>query len=293
MKHAFRRLWISAGVALLVASCGTGPNVGAPPSGGESPAPVSSPEDLNVLRTNYQPPAERGASQKSIERHAKKRAAAARPGLATGWGESVNSPMEYTGFVRSSNKPYGGVSMIRYNDSDGAEAMGARRGKHDPKTLSAANGLIQWGVKSKRRKLGQRYWKRGRMVVGKKGQRYSLVVKNLSRTRLETVMSVDGVDVVDGRAASTKKRGYIVRPGQTLEVKGFRTSDEAVAAFEFSSVPQSYANLRHGDTRNVGVMGLAVFTEKGIDPWGRNLKEIQQRGSARAFADAPTYRARN
>ena len=38
---------------------------------------------------------------------------------------------------------------------------------------------------------------------------------------------------------------------------------DAVAAFEFSGVGASYANLRHGDTRNVGVIGLAVFTERG------------------------------
>lgn len=63
-------------------------------------------------------------------------------------------------------------------------------------------------------------------------------------------MGVDGLDVVDGQAASAKKRGYIVNPRQTLVVKGFRTSHEAVASFKFSSVSRAYANLRHGETRS-------------------------------------------
>ncbi|PQJ27936.1 hypothetical protein [Rubritalea profundi] len=104
-------------------------------------------------------------------------------------------------------------------------------------------------------------------------------------------MSVDGLDVMDGKSASTKKRGYMIEPGKTLSVKGFRTSDAAVAAFKFSSVDTSYSNLRHGTTRNVGVIGMAVFTEKGIDPWRWNGGELDARNAAQAFAEAPMLKA--
>jgi hypothetical protein len=39
----------------------------------------------------------------------------------------------------------------------------------------------------------------------------------------------------------------------------------------------------------VGVVGLALYTEKGREPWA----EVGQRGGARAFADAPNVRARD
>ena len=122
---------------------------------------------------------------------------------------------------------------------------------------------------------------------------WSLLVKNRSKSRLEAVLSVDGLDIIDGKTGSMKKRGYLVYPGKTLELKGFRTSHEAVAAFKFSSVGNSYANLRHGETRNVGVLGLAVFAEKGVDPWFPTWREAQRRDGARAFAEGPLYRARN
>ena len=104
---------------------------------------------------------------------------------------------------------------------------------------------------------------------------------------LEIVASVDGLDVMDGKTASFSKRGYLIDPGATLEIDGFRTSTDSVAAFKFSSVANSYANLRHGDTRNVGVIGIAVFTQKGVNPWTWTSSEVKQRGQARAFAEAP------
>ncbi|MDA7683418.1 hypothetical protein N8570_01870, partial [Akkermansiaceae bacterium] len=113
--------------------------------------------------------------------------------------------------------------------------------------------------------------------------------KNLSDARLEVVLTVDGLDVIDGKAGSTKKRGYIIGAGEILEVKGFRISHEKVATFRFSSVNSSYANLRHGRTRNVGVVGLALFTEKGKEPG----TEIRARQGARPFAEAPMIRARD
>ncbi|MEI6654978.1 MAG: hypothetical protein WCP45_09435 [Verrucomicrobiota bacterium] len=80
---------------------------------------------------------------------------------------------------------------------------------------------------------------------------------------------------------------YLVAAGASLEVDGFRTSYSRVAAFKFSSVANSYANLRHGDTRNVGVIGLAVFTQKGVNPWTWMPAEVERRNSATPFATPP------
>jgi hypothetical protein len=103
---------------------------------------------------------------------------------------------------------------------------------------------------------------RGRTwVLGRAGERYLLRVRNDSDRRVEVVASVDGRDVLDGRPASLARRGYLVGPGETLTIDGFRLSTEAVAAFRFSSVAGSYA-ARMGDDRDVGVGGAALFPER-------------------------------
>jgi hypothetical protein len=97
-------------------------------------------------------------------------------------------------------------------------------------------------------------------VVGEEGRRYSIVVRNRSDFRLEIVLSVDGLDVIDGRPASFRKRGYIVNPNRKLVVEGFRQSTEAVA-FRFGPARESYAAEKYHNTRNVGVIGIAYSTK--------------------------------
>ncbi len=118
-------------------------------------------------------------------------------------------------------------------------------------------------------------------VVGEEGRRYSIVVRNRSDLRLEVVLSVDGLDVIDGRPASVRKRGYVIAPRRTLVVEGFRQSTEAVAAFRFSPVRESYAQEKYGNTRNVGVIGIAIFNEQGTFPW--TDREVQKRLKANPF----------
>ena len=107
------------------------------------------------------------------------------------------------------------------------------------------------------------YAHRGRSyVLGMSGGRYSIRVKNPTARRVEAVISVDGLDVIDGENADfTGKRGYVVPAYGELLVDGFRTSTTQVAAFRFSAVADSYAE-RKGKGRNVGVIGVAIFDEK-------------------------------
>ena len=209
----------------------------------------------------------------------------ARPGLATGWGSERASRMAVKSFVRTSSQP-AGTDSIYYNNSEGIKAMsGAPERVKGMQT--AAGELVEWGIKSGFGFLPT--YKEGgrRLISGGAGRSYTIVVRNRSKSSLEIVASVDGLDVMDGKSATYAKRGYLVAPGGTLEIDGFRTSRETVAAFNFSSVANSYANMRHGDTRNVGVIGIAVFTQKGVNPWTWMPEEINRRGEARAFAEAP------
>jgi hypothetical protein len=102
-------------------------------------------------------------------------------------------------------------------------------------------------------------------AMGTLGHRYSLRVRNGSDRRVEFVASVDGRDVLEGQSSSWDKRGYLVNPHSEVIIDGFRLSHEAVAAFRFSSLHSSYAS-RMDDARDVGVIGVAVFPERGELP---------------------------
>ena len=99
-------------------------------------------------------------------------------------------------------------------------------------------------------------------VLGQIGERYRIHIMNPTSRRVEAVVSVDGLDAIDGRTASyNDKRGYVIAPYGEVTIDGFRTSVEQVATFRFSSVRDSYAG-RKGQDRNVGVIGVAFFPER-------------------------------
>lgn len=100
-------------------------------------------------------------------------------------------------------------------------------------------------------------------VVGEPGVRYSLRVTNHTGGRVLVVMSVDGVNIFTGETASYDQRGYVFDPHQSYDVTGWRKSTTEVAAFSFAPLPQSYA-ARTGRPDDVGVIGMAVFTERPL-----------------------------
>jgi hypothetical protein len=100
-------------------------------------------------------------------------------------------------------------------------------------------------------------------VAGNAGERYIIRITNPTANRIEAVVSVDGLDVVDGEAGDLRKRGYVVPPYGETRIEGFRTSHEDVATFRFSAVSDSYAGKK-GVARNVGVIAVALFEEEQV-----------------------------
>lgn len=111
------------------------------------------------------------------------------------------------------------------------------------------------------------YWHDGESyVLGHTGDRYLIRVHNRSGRRIEAVVTVDGRDVVDGKAGDFRsKRGYLVPAWGQVDIDGWRLSESRAAAFRFSSVADSYA-ARMGQAREVGVIGVAVFPERVYQP---------------------------
>jgi hypothetical protein len=203
-----------------------------------------------------------------------------RPGLATEWGEARESHIYEVSFLRAEpGRPFA-VAEILYNDRRGAEALADYRGESAWQAMPIANGAITVSIRdaSGDPLVGMRIGGH-ECVLGHEGQRYSIVLTNHSNRRFEAVVTVDGLDVINGRPGSLSYRGYVIAPWQEYEIEGFRESRDEVAAFRFSKVADSYAAQR-GSTRNVGVIGAAFFAERG-DDWTRS--ELRMRDSADPF----------
>jgi hypothetical protein len=98
-------------------------------------------------------------------------------------------------------------------------------------------------------------------IAGHPGARYALRVRNLSGARVLVVLSVDGVNVVSGETADWNQTGYVLEPGRSYDIAGWRKSGTEIAAFEFAAMQDSYAALT-GRPGHVGVIGMAVFRER-------------------------------
>lgn len=110
------------------------------------------------------------------------------------------------------------------------------------------------------------YPSRGRSYSpGMPGARYAIRLSNRSGARVLVVLSVDGVNAITGATAAWGQSGYALEPGETQDITGWRKSDEHIAAFEFTSLGDSYA-ARTGRPANVGVVGAAVFREAPPPP---------------------------
>lgn len=210
-----------------------------------------------------------------------------RPGLGTEWGETRTSRITTSPFVRADASQPVALASFNYNDAQGAKAMANASGFRELSTgkIDVGNGLATVMLKdgNSGRFLSGFEAASKSYMVGQAGDRYTIVVQSNVPARLEVLVSVDGLDVLDGRAAGFSKRGYLIDPNGTLEIDGFRQSADAVAAFRFGSVRESYAQQKHGDARNVGVIGVALFHEQGSNPLTWNRGEVQQRLDANPF----------
>ena len=211
---------------------------------------------------------------------------ATRPGLGTEFGEARVSRVHDVTFVRDEGRPFA-IASLNYNDKKGVDALAASARRESSRSASAGSGAITISVRDsggsplEAVKVGDRT-----LVVGQAGQRYSIVLTNNTSHRFEAVGTVDGLDVINGKPGTFDNRGYVLLPFATLEIEGFRTSTQQVAAFRFAAVPDSYA-AQTGSARNVGVIGLAFFSERG-DAFVPE-SEVRLRETASPFPADPRF----
>ena len=109
-------------------------------------------------------------------------------------------------------------------------------------------------------------------VAGKKGSRYQVRVRNKTNQNVLVVLTVDGRNVITGEPGNHDDGGQVIGPRDSWVFKGWRTSDNQVAAFEFGNKSGSYSS-QLGTPQNVGVIGCAVFEEEVPEPIIKTVKE--------------------
>jgi hypothetical protein len=188
-----------------------------------------------------------------------------RAGLGTEWGENRDSSINLVSFDRASPTTPFALATVRYNDSEGFRGLVSGHAEK-ARGLTVGGGAVTVVVQDSGGDPLEAVRKNGQLfVMGRAGERYSLLLKNNTRRRYEAVATVDGLDVMDGTSGSFSHRGYILPPSGEVVIDGFRKNENEVAAFRFGSVASSYAAQSGGGARDVGVIGVAFFREIGDD----------------------------
>ncbi len=133
----------------------------------------------------------------------------------------------------------------------------------------------------------QQYYHRGdTYIAGAPGHRYAVRITNRSNERVLAVLSVDGVNAISGETAGTQQTGYVLDPYESTEVAGWRKNMDEIAAFEFTTLSDSYA-AQTGRPANVGVIGVAAFRERAPKPIYRNKVDKSARAAEGEAKRAP------
>jgi hypothetical protein len=131
-------------------------------------------------------------------------------------------------------------------------------------------------------------WNGGKAYVeGRPGNEYEVVVRNNRGEDLLAVMSVDGVNVLSGQTANAGQGGYVLSAWNRFSVRGWRKTLDEIAAFYFTSLGDSYA-ARTDRPGNVGVIGVALFQRKRVEPPPPAAYESEEmlRSQAKSRADS-------
>jgi hypothetical protein len=172
--------------------------------------------------------------------------------LGTTWGDEIQSQVRSVSAKRIGSEPIVEV-QLRYAAKDFTGKL--------VNSMSLAAGKISFSVIDDQHKILPLFRENKKYFLSAKdGQTYQLKYDNHTDQAYEVIVSVDGLDVLDGSAASKYNVGYLLYPHSSLIIDGFRKSDSAVASFTFGKPQDSYAaNTSQGSEDNTGIIGVSVF----------------------------------
>jgi hypothetical protein len=125
-------------------------------------------------------------------------------------------------------------------------------------------------------------------IQAKPKQRYKIQLNNPSGQRIGVVVAVDGRNVISGARSNlaNNERMYILDPGQSATVDGWRSSQNTTQRFFFTESNSSYA-AAWGDKSAMGVIAVAAYYEKHVEPPVIAYSNKNQDASAEAANASP------
>ncbi|MBI5847753.1 MAG: hypothetical protein HZB31_07385 [Nitrospirae bacterium] len=101
-------------------------------------------------------------------------------------------------------------------------------------------------------------------LEARKGENYNIRIRNHLSERIGVVVAVDGRNIITGKKSylGSSEMMYIVEPYGQARLEGWRTSDDKVNRFYFTSSADSYSVRTFSDTSAMGVIAVAVYREK-------------------------------
>lgn len=137
-------------------------------------------------------------------------------------------------------------------------------------------------------------------IEGRAGSEFEIEIKNHSPNRVMAIVSVDGLSVINGNAASPESPGYVIAGFGSIKIPGWKLNGQSAAKFTFSGKRDSYSQLSSGASHNCGVIGVMVWSEKPVavpqfsisdtlpSPWGGVIPKgpIYRNGISNSIDDA-------
>lgn len=105
-------------------------------------------------------------------------------------------------------------------------------------------------------------------IVGELNKEYKIQLINNCDQNIMAILSVDGLNTLNGQRANFNSPGYLLGPKEKIIINGWQKSKNKIASFYFTYPENSYAN-KSNNNFNLGIIGVAFFNEKN----NRKFKE--------------------
>jgi hypothetical protein len=102
-----------------------------------------------------------------------------------------------------------------------------------------------------------------------RGRNYALRVHNRTDRRVGVLISVDGLNVVNGERSNLRRNEsmYVLDPWETATIRGWRTSLDQVRQFVFVDEERSYAERTGQANGDMGWIRVLAFEERRTVAW--------------------------
>ncbi len=101
-------------------------------------------------------------------------------------------------------------------------------------------------------------------LEAQKGENYGIIIRNNTSERIGVVIAADGRNIISGKRSDLgiRESMYVVNAYEHARYDGWRTTDDEVHRFFFTSPADSYSIKTFGDSSAMGVIAVAVYREK-------------------------------